>query len=115
MRRSALLQQSARFAYLTMCVALMSAMARPANIPSRLRDGGGPEIFARPKVLIFSKTNGYHHASIAAGIVAIKKLGAENGFDVDTTTDSTRFRKKIMKKYDALIFLSPTRKVLHTE
>src|SRR5579872_2784923 len=61
-----------------------------------------PEIFTKPKVLIFCKTNGYHHASIAAGTVAIKKLGEENGFDVDVTEDSTQFRFKILKKYSAL-------------
>ncbi|HEX4852122.1 MAG TPA: ThuA domain-containing protein, partial [Puia sp.] len=66
---------------------------------------------SRPRVLIFSKTNGYHHASIPAGIAAIKKLGTENGFDVDDTVDSTAFNKKNLKKYAAVIFLSPTGKV----
>jgi len=67
--------------------------------------------FDKPKVLVFSRTNGYHHASIATGITALQKLGAENGFIVDSTTDSTWFRKKVLKKYAALIFLSPTGKV----
>jgi type 1 glutamine amidotransferase len=119
MKRSALIRQSARLVFVTICAALMSTTPYPANTAPRLPGGpeihGGPEIFAKPKVLIFSKTNGYHHASIAAGIVAIQKLGAENGFDVDTTTDSTRFRKKILKKYAALIFLSPTGKVFGPE
>jgi type 1 glutamine amidotransferase len=61
-----------------------------------------------PKVLIFCKTAGYHHKSIAAGIVAIQKLGAENKFDVDTTTDVTKFTTSNLKQYAALIFLSPT-------
>jgi type 1 glutamine amidotransferase len=61
-----------------------------------------------PKVLIFSKTTGYHHQSITAGIVAIQKLGAENKFDVDTTTDVTKFTKSNLKQYAALIFLNPT-------
>jgi type 1 glutamine amidotransferase len=74
-----------------------------------------PEIFSRPKVLIFCKTNGYHHASIAAGTVAIRKLGEQNGFDVDVTTDSAKFRYKILKKYKALIFLSPTGTVFGPE
>ena len=64
--------------------------------------------FAKPKVLIFCKTNGYHHMSIPVGITAIRKLGEENGFAVDTTADSTWFRKNILKNYAALIFLSPT-------
>jgi type 1 glutamine amidotransferase len=66
----------------------------------------------KPAVLIFSKTNGYHHACIPVGIAAIQKLGAENGFTVDSTTDSLSFTKKNLKKYAALIFLCPTGEVL---
>ena len=61
-----------------------------------------------PKILIFSKTNGYRHSSIPAGIAAIKKLGAENNFDVDATEDSTWFSSNTLGRYAALIFLSPT-------
>ena len=71
--------------------------------------------FAKPRVLIFSKTNGYHHASIAIGSETIKRLGVEHGFDVDSTTDSLQFRKKNLKKYAAIIFLSPTGKVFGPE
>ncbi len=39
----------------------------------------------KPRVLVFTKTAGFVHASIPKGIAAIQKLGAENGFDVDTT------------------------------
>ncbi len=56
------------------------------------------------RVLVFSKTRGFHHASIPAGIAAIQKLGMENNFAVDTTTDSSFFVKKTLKKYDAVIF-----------
>jgi type 1 glutamine amidotransferase len=70
---------------------------------------------SKPKVLIFSKTNGFRHGSIPVGIAAIKKLGAENNFDVDATEDSTWFTKKTLKKYAALIFLSPTGKVFGPE
>src|SRR5450432_3761100 len=66
----------------------------------------------KPAVLIFSKTNGYHHACIPVGIAAIQKLGAENGFSVDTTVDSLSFTKKNLKKYAAIIFLCPTGEVL---
>lgn len=62
----------------------------------------------KPVVLIFSLTKGYHHASIADGIVAIKKLGDENNFTVDTTTDVRTFTSENLKKYKALVFLSPT-------
>lgn len=61
-----------------------------------------------PRVLMFYKTAGYKHASIPAGIKAIQKLGAENKFDVDTTTDVAKFTTANLKQYAALIFLSPT-------
>jgi len=68
----------------------------------------------KPKVLIFCKTAGYHHGSIAAGIVAIQKLGAENNFDVDTTTDANKFNTSNLKQYATIIFLSTTGKVFTT-
>lgn len=67
------------------------------------------------RVLVFSKTKGFHHASIAAGIIAIEKLGAENGFIADTTTDASLFTEKNLKEYKAVIFLSTTGDVLNDE
>ena len=64
------------------------------------------------RVLIFCKTAGYHHESIAAGVKAIEKLGAENNFDVDSTTDSRKFTYDNLKRYAAVIFLSTTHDVL---
>jgi type 1 glutamine amidotransferase len=68
-----------------------------------------------PKILVFCKTAGFHHNSIAAGIVAIEKLGQENNFLVDTTTDSTKFTEKNLKQYAAVVFLSTTGNVLSDE
>lgn len=68
----------------------------------------------KPRLLVFSKTAVYHHASIANGIVAIKRIADEQGFVVDTTTDSTLFTAKNLARYAALIFLSPTGKVFDT-
>lgn len=65
------------------------------------------------KVLVFSKTAGYHHESIAAGIKAIEKLGKENHFMVDTTTNSNVFTKANLKQYKAVIFLSTTGTILN--
>ena len=61
-----------------------------------------------PRVLVFSKTSGFHHASIPAGIAAIQKLGAANGFDVDTTINADMFSDDTLKKYATVIFLSTT-------
>ncbi len=67
-----------------------------------------------PRVLVFSKTEGFHHQSIPSGIAAIQKLGAENGFAVDTTTNAERFNEADLDKYAAVIFLSTTGDVLNT-
>src|SRR6478735_2557263 len=67
----------------------------------------------KPRVLIFSKTAGFKHASIPAGIAAIQKLGAENGFEVDTTKNAELFNEENLKKYAAVIFLSTTGDVLN--
>ena len=61
-----------------------------------------------PRILVFTKTTGYHHESIAAGIDAIGKLGNQNKFLVDTTSDASWFTEDSLKKYSAVVFLSTT-------
>lgn len=69
----------------------------------------------KARVLVFSKTAGYHHSSIPTGIAAIQKLGSENNFAVDTTTNSGYFVKDSLKNYAAVVFLSTTEDVLNSE
>ncbi len=66
-----------------------------------------------PKILVFSKTAGYHHQSIPDGIQAVQKLGDENGFEVDTTTSAEMFTEDSLKQYSAVVFLSTTGNVLN--
>ncbi|MCW9708702.1 ThuA domain-containing protein [Fodinibius salsisoli] len=66
----------------------------------------------KPKVLVFSKTAGFYHNSIPDGLAAIQKLGAEHGFEVDTTTSAEMFTESSLKQYSAVIFLSTTGDVL---
>ena len=66
----------------------------------------------KPKVLVFSKTMGFKHASIPNGLAAIQKLGAENNFEVDTTKNAALFEDDILKQYSAIVFLSTTGNVL---
>src|SRR4051812_12384227 len=67
----------------------------------------------KPNVLVFTKTAGYHHASIANGVKAIQKLGKENNFNVDTTSDASMFQEDSLKKYAAVVFLSTTGNILN--
>lgn len=67
---------------------------------------------SKPRILVFSKTKGYRHASINVGKPAIQKLGLENEFDVDTTELATYFTDDSLKRYSAVVFLSTTGDVL---
>ena len=67
------------------------------------------------RVLVFSRTKGFHHASIPVGIAAVQKIGSENNFIVDTTTDASYFTRKHLKKYAVVIFLNTTGDVLNDE
>lgn len=73
---------------------------------------GGNKRNGEPKVLVFSKTMGFKHASIPAGIAAIQKLGKENGFAVDTTKNAELFTDENLKQYSAIIFMSTTGNIL---
>ena len=64
------------------------------------------------KVLIFSKTGGFRHGSIAAGIMAVEKLGAENGFKVDATEDASFFSEETLSQYSSVIFMNTTGDIL---
>ena len=65
-----------------------------------------------PRVLVFSKTSGFVHSSIPAGIAAIQKLGQQNSFRVDTTRNAAYFHEDSLKRYSAVIFLNTTGNVL---
>ena len=66
-------------------------------------------------ILVFSRTLGFHHASIPTGIAAIQKIGVDNNMLVDTTTDANFFNAKQLSKYAAVVFLSTTGNVLNDE
>lgn len=65
------------------------------------------------RVLVFSKTAAFRHSSIDTGKHALIKLGAENGFIVDTTEDASKFTEDNLKKYAAVVFLNTTGDVLN--
>ncbi|WP_220503934.1 ThuA domain-containing protein [Microbispora sp. H13382] len=65
------------------------------------------------KVLVFSKTAGFRHDSIPAGIQAIRDLGAANNFTVTATEDSTAFTTSNLAQFKAVVFLSTTGDVLN--
>ncbi|GGM33212.1 ThuA domain-containing protein [Dactylosporangium sucinum] len=92
-----------------------SAQAAPAQAPAA---PGIPQVqvAADPfDALVFSKTAGFRHDSIPAGITAIQQLGAANNFTVDTTEDAAVFTDANLAKYEVVIFLSTTGDVLNAD
>ncbi|MBJ2173484.1 ThuA domain-containing protein [Aureibaculum sp. A20] len=65
------------------------------------------------KILVFTKTAGFKHKSIPAGAAAILKMGAENGFLVDTTDNANWFTEEKLKTYATVVFLNTTGDVLN--
>jgi type 1 glutamine amidotransferase len=78
-------------------------------------DTWAPQRTASFRVLVFSKTLGYRHASITNGVQAIRELGSQNGFAVDATEDSAVFTLSNLARYAAVIFLSATGDVLNPD
>jgi hypothetical protein len=74
------------------------------------------EAYAKPrkarKLLVFSKTNGFRHASIATGKLLLTELGRKTGaFEAVISDDLEQFEIAHLKTFDAVCFLSTTMNV----
>lgn len=68
------------------------------------------------KALLFSKTAGWHHESILAGVTAIRQLGQQHDFEVFWTEDAGRvINDRELAKYKVVIFLCTTGDILNDE
>jgi type 1 glutamine amidotransferase len=71
-----------------------------------------PDPPPRFRVLVFSRTLEFRHASISDGIAAIESLGAEHDFAVDASEDPTVFSAANLARYRVVVFLNTTGDVL---
>lgn len=67
------------------------------------------------KVLVFSKTAGFRHASIESGIQMIKDLAAVHDFEVLASEDASVFKDSVLQDYQVVIFLSTTGNILNRD
>ncbi|MFF7199949.1 ThuA domain-containing protein [Streptomyces sp. NPDC008141] len=67
------------------------------------------------RVLVFSKTAGFRHDSIATGVAALKELGKSSNITVDATEEAGQFTISNLARYDAVAFLSTTGDVLSAD
>jgi glucose/arabinose dehydrogenase len=90
---------------LALCVVIVAAAVGFTAVPAH----AAPD-FA---VLIFSKTAGFRHDSIPAGIAAIQQLATQNNFTVEATEDAAQFNGTNLARFNAVIWLSTTADVLN--
>lgn len=75
-------------------------------------DRACPDAVTSYRVLVFTRTTAFRHASIPAGVSALQELGASNDFDVQATEDPTLFVDARLECYAAVVFLNTTGDVL---
>ena len=64
------------------------------------------------KVLLFSKTNGYRHASIPVAVRALTMLGEKTGaFTAVHSEDDAMFEADKLNDFDALIMVNPSKEI----
>jgi type 1 glutamine amidotransferase len=67
-------------------------------------------------VLVYTKNGkGYVHDNIASAVACIQKMGNEQGFKVDTSSNPTVFTNQNLKQYTILIFTSTNNDVFNTD
>lgn len=88
---------------------LGAALAAPAAM---LAAPAASALAERPRLLVFTRTTGFRHASIETAVSTITALGAEHGFDVTATEDPTVFSRRGLATYDALAFVNTTGNIL---
>jgi PKD repeat protein/glucose/arabinose dehydrogenase/type 1 glutamine amidotransferase len=91
-------------------VSLVWSLISPA-VPAQAHPGHGDETF---KALVFTKTAGFRHPSIEAGVVALEESSATHGFTLDSTADAGAFTDANLAQYEVVVFLSTTGDVLNS-
>lgn len=88
-------------AFLMVAVCIAGAAALPAAAQADF------------EVLVFSKTEGFRHASIPDGIETVRALGEAHGFAVTATEDAAHFTPDSLGRYAVVLFLNTTGNVLN--
>lgn len=88
----------------------------PAGAAEKIAAALPKEAYAKPakprRMLVFSKTNGFRHASIATGKLAFTELGRTTGaFEAVISDNLDEFEESKLRGYDAVCFLSTTQSV----
>lgn len=67
-------------------------------------------------VLLFTKTDGWHHQSIRAGVNAMEKMAEKHFFSLEWDENAEKvINEKYLEKFDVVVFLNTTGDVLNDE
>ena len=96
---------------------IAAAEQAPEGALEKIQQAIPDKPFAKPekprKLLVFSRTNGFRHASIATGKIALTEMGRKTGaFETVISEDPEVFEEDSLKTFDAVCFLSPTMNAL---
>jgi type 1 glutamine amidotransferase len=98
---------------LLVVLAAVAGCARPTAPSPPPSSATGPAGEGGPaRVLLFTRTLGFRHASIPAAAAALRREAARRGLVVDHTEDPARFTTTGLRRYRAVVFLSTTGDVL---
>jgi len=94
--------------------------APSADPDARAVDGGRSDASSPPadggapfRVLVFSRTAAFRHASIPAAVTALKELQSSGGYLADATEDATAFSVGNLARYQVVVFALTTGDVLN--
>lgn len=90
-----------------LAVVLISIITLPA-ISQKEKELPSPKL----NVLVFSKTTGFRHNSIANGIKMLSELAQEKNWNLTATENSQLFTTDFLMNFDVVVFLNPTMDVL---
>ncbi|WP_211238340.1 ThuA domain-containing protein [Deinococcus pimensis] len=107
-----------RYPRLTLLLApllLVGCAATSASTDEARPDPAPPAEQATPfDVLVYTRTTGFRHASIDAGVDAVRALGTANGFAVTRSENPADFTDDKLKRFKVVMFLNTTGDVLDT-
>jgi type 1 glutamine amidotransferase len=88
----------------------------PAGAAEKIAEAIPAEAYAKAakprKLLVFSRTNGFRHASIVTGKLALAEMGKKTGaFEAVISDELAMFEKDKIGQFDAICFLSTTQNV----
>ena len=85
------------------------ALLMPGNFQAQENESNTP---SNAKVLVFTHTLGFRHASIEKGVATLRELAEKEGMQITHTEDSLAFNPSNLSKYEVVVFLSTTGDVL---